>query len=449
MTLSTGPARPSRAVLPAPRLDQLISQRAQLSPLVLLRRKAPQPHGHQTQALVRKALASAPDSVREGATVAIGVGSRGIAEITHVVRACVDDVLARGGVPFIFPAMGSHGGATADGQEAVLAHLGVTHANVGAPIRSDMATVEVGTVNGVAIAVDAQAASADHVLLINRLKSHTSFSGQVESGLAKMLAVGMGKQRGAEELHRRGPAHLEGRIADAGKVIKTNLSIWGGLAIVETAHKTLHSVEFLSAAQIGNEEEAQLLLVAKAHEARLPFSRLDVLVVDLMGKDISGTGMDTNVLGRRMVRGMPELTNIDITNVVVLRVSPASHGNATGIGLADFMSARTLEDIDVIATYANALTAGLQGVQRAQLPVVLATDRDAVHAALLTSGVQDQAQIRLARIRSTLHLDEMQVTANLVVEAGQDFTDVTGGASLTQSCFEEDGAVRAWPRGVA
>jgi len=146
---------------------------------------------------------------------------------------------------------------------------------------------------------------------------------------------------------------------------------------------------------------------------------------------------------------MPEPTNIDITNVVVLRVSRASHGNATGIGLADFMSARTLEDVDVIATYANALTAGLQGVQRAQLPVVLATDRDAVHAALLTSGVQELAQIRLARIRSTVHLDEIQVTANLVDEAGQDFTAVTEGASPAQSSFDEDGTLRAWPRSMA
>jgi len=449
VTAPTGPVSPTRAVVPAPRLNQLISRRPELSPLVLLRRKAPEAQIYHTQALVRQALVSAPDSVRAGATVAIGVGSRGIAGIADIVRACVDDVRARGGVPFIFPAMGSHGGATADGQESVLAHLGVTHASVGAPIRADMATVEVGTANGVTIAVDAQAASADHVLLINRLKSHTSFSGQVESGLAKMLAVGMGKQRGAEELHRRGPAHLEGRIADAGRVIKAKLPIWGGLAIVETAHKSLHSVQFLSAEQIGNDEEAQLLLVAKAHEARLPFSHLDVLVVDLMGKDISGTGMDTNVLGRRMVRGMPEPTNIDITNVVVLRVSRASHGNATGIGLADFMSARTLEDVDVIATYANALTAGLQGVQRAQLPVVLATDRDAVHAALLTSGVQELAQIRLARIRSTVHLDEIQVTANLVDEAGQDFTAVTEGASPAQSSFDEDGTLRAWPRSMA
>ena len=449
MTAPTRPVSLPRAVLPAPKLDQLISQRVQLSPLVHLRRSAPNAQVHQTQALVRKALASAPDIIRDGATVAIGVGSRGIVGIADIVRACVDDVRARGGIPFIFPAMGSHGGATADGQAQVLAHLGVSQASVGAPIRADMATVEVGTANGVTIAVDAQAASADHVLLINRVKSHTSFSGQVESGLAKMLAVGMGKQRGAEELHRRGPAHLEGRIADAGRVIKSKLPIWGGLAIIETAHKSLHSVHFLSAGKIGADEEAHLLLVAKAQEARLPFAHLDVLVVDLMGKDISGTGMDTNVLGRRMVRGMPEPTNIDITNVVVLRVSDASHGNAIGIGLADFISARTLEDVDVTATYANALTAGLQGVQRAQLPIALATDRDAVHAALLTAGVQDLPEIRLARIRSTLHLDEMLVTPNLVDEAGVDFTDVKQGASAAQSSFDEDGSVLAWPGSTA
>ena len=446
MTASAGPTGPAHVVVPAPTLDQLVNHRAELPPLTHLRRAAPSAQKQTTQALVREALAVAPDTIRDGATVAIGVGSRGIVGLPDIVRACVADVRARGGVPFIFPAMGSHGGATADGQEQVLAHLGVTAASADAPIRADMATVELGTANGVAIAVDAQAAAADHILLLNRLKSHTSFSGSIESGLAKMLAVGMGKQRGAEELHRRGPAHLEGRIADAGRVIKAKLPIWGGLAIIETAHKTIHGVHFLNSAQIGAEEEARLLLVAKAQEARLPFSQLDVLVVDLMGKDISGTGMDTNVLGRRMVRGMPELTNIAITNVAVLRVSGSSQGNAIGIGLADFVSARTLEGVDVVATYANALTAGLQGVQRAQLPVVLATDRDAVHAAFLMAGVQELAEIRLARIRSTLHLDELLVTPNLAEEAGPDYIVDREGAYAEPSCFDEDGTLRPWPR---
>lgn len=377
----------------------------------------------------RAALQDELSGVSAGERVAIAVGSRGIAGIADVVRTCVTLVRERGAEPFVVPAMGSHGGATAEGQREVLASLGITEEGVGAPVVASMETVKLGTVEVgegdlLDVYVDTHAARADHVLLANRLKSHTSFSGAVESGLAKQLAIGLGKQRGAQELHRLGPAHLERRIVAAARLLTTELSVLGGLALIEDGRKRLAQVAFLPPADIGGEGEAALLVLAKAQEGRLPFRHLDVLLVDLMGKEISGTGMDTNVLGRRMVRGMPEPPGVAITNVVVLGVSQASEGNAVGIGLADFTTAAAIADVDLAVTYANALTAGQQGVQRAQLPIVLATDQDAIQAALHTAGLSDPADVRMVRMRNTLRLDELWVTPNLLPECAEEYLPV-------------------------
>lgn len=395
--------------------------------------------------MVRDALAPHLDVLEPGASVAIAVGSRGIAGVAAIVRTCVEEIRSKRSSPFIVPAMGSHGGATAAGQVEVLAKLGITEQSVGAPVLATMETIHLGRHDDVEVHVDRHAATADHVLVVNRLKSHTSFSGAVESGLAKMLAIGLGKQRGAEELHRRGPAHLEARIQVAGRVLKGSLPLLGGLAVIETPHKSVHRIDFLRPDEIGGQREAELLNEAKTYETRLPFAQLDVLVVDVMGKEISGTGMDTNVLGRRMVRGMPEPRGVDVTNVVVLDVSRASEGNAVGIGLADFAPVRAMEAVDLVATYANALTAGLQGVQRAQLPIVLATDRDAIHAAVLTAGLSDTTGVRMARIRSTLSLDELMLTPNLATECSDLFEPVSepGGPSVLS--FGADGSAGAWP----
>lgn len=432
-----------RPFLPAPALHDVIRRTVDVQGLVLLRRRA-RPTGVRPDGgeLARAALAGRLHGIAPGAAVALAVGSRGIADLPAIVRAVVAEVRARGATPFIVPAMGSHGGATEDGQRHVLAELGIDEERVGAPVEASMETRLLGRAEDVEAHVDRRAAAADHILLINRLKSHTSFSGKVESGLAKMLAIGLGKQRGAEEIHRRGPAHLEGRIQAAGRVLKAELPLLGGLAVVEGSDKSVHRIDFLSPDQIGGDAESELLSLAKAQEGRLPFGQLDVLVVDLMGKEISGTGMDTNVLGRRMVRGMPEPPGIDITNVVVLDVSSGSEGNAVGIGLADFAPARGLAGVDLVATYANALTAGLQGVQRAQLPIVLATDRDAVHAAVLSAGLEDPAAVRIARIPSTLNLSQIMVSENLVSEAADHYEPLIerGGYGFTP-----EGRVEPWP----
>lgn len=437
-------ARPTgRPLLPAPALHDVIRRTVDVPPLVLLQRRPRRARDrNDASELARMSLRGRLDGVRPGDSVALAVGSRGIADLPAIVSSVVSELRARGAVPFIVPAMGSHGGATAEGQRHVLAELGITHETVGAPVDASMDTVLLGRVDDVDVHVDRRAAEADHVLILNRLKSHTSFSGQVESGLAKMLAIGLGKQRGAEELHRRGPAHLESRIQAAGRLLKGSLPLLGGLAVVETVDKSVHSTAFLTPDEIGGRAEAELLALAKAQEGRLPFRQLDVLVVDLMGKEISGTGMDTNVLGRRMVRGMPEPGGVEITNVVVLDVSQGSEGNAVGIGLADFAPVRALAGVDMVATYANALTAGLQGVQRAQLPIVLATDHDVVQAAILAAGLEDPGSARIARVRSTSNLDQIMVSSDLVGEVADDYEPVTGSRRYG---FAPDGRVEPWP----
>lgn len=431
--------------LEAPHLADILSRRVLDVPVHLVRRRPVQVEVvDDPRAAARDALTGRLEALREGQSVAVAVGSRGISSIAEVVAGVVSALRERGAEPFVVPAMGSHGGATADGQQQTLAALGVSEEYVDAPVRATMQTRQLGRHEGVDVAVDANAVSADHVLLVNRLKSHTSFSGQIESGLAKMLAIGLGKQHGAEELHRLGPRHLESRIRSTARYLCERLPVLGGVALVEGPDKRLVAVELVEPPGIGGDREAELLALAKSYEARLPFGQLDVLVVDEMGKEFSGTGMDTNVIGRRMVRSMPEPEAPRVTNIVCLEVSPRSHGNATGIGLADFVPRRALEGIDPVATYANTLTAGSQGVQRGQIPITLADEVDAVSAAILTSDVVDPSRLRLARIRNTLHLDEMLVTAPLLEEASADYETADYETVEARTLFGEGGRLASW-----
>lgn len=426
--------------LPEIALADLVSRATEI-PLVVHARRAPDDLGAPldvTQAVSRELLQPLR-AVRPGDSVAVAVGSRGIARLAEIVGAVVHVLRAVGVEPYIVPAMGSHGGATAAGQTAVLRDLGITDEL--APIRASMAVESLGMAGDVEAFASVEALRADHVLLVNRVKSHTSFTGSIESGLAKMAAIGLGKQRGAEELHRLGPLHLERRIIAAYGVTAAHLRFLGGIAVTEDRHKKLLSVDFVPAEGIGATQEAELLERARVNEARLPFAELDVLVVDRMGKEISGTGMDTNVLGRRMVRGSPEPVGLSVTNVVVGEVTAGSEGNAVGLGLADFVPVAALERVDLAATYANALTAGLQGVQRAQIPIALATERDAVAAAVMTSAVADLDAVRLVRIRSTAELDDFLITPNLLAETtGLELVDDRGPRRL----FDDDGRLLPW-----
>ncbi|GAB6986553.1 nickel pincer cofactor-dependent isomerase, group 22 [Nocardioides pyridinolyticus] len=427
--------------LPLIELGDVLSSPAALPDLVRVRRKA-SPAGEplDVAARVRRELAEPLEQVSAGDVVALAVGSRGIARLAEVVRAVVDELRRRGAEVRIVPAMGSHGGATEAGQLKILAGLGIDD-SLGVPIDASMRTARLGAAgDDLDVHMAASVLDVDRVLLVNRLKSHTSFSGAIESGLAKMSTIGLGKQRGAEELHRLGPLVLEDRIVRAYGVVRQHVPVLGGIAVTEAQDKSVLSLDFVGPDDIGGRREAELLDRARRNEARLPFDRIDVLIVDRMGKDISGTGMDTNVLGRRMVRGSAEPPSPHITNVVVLDVTAASGGNAVGLGLADFVPHGALERVDLAATYANALTAGLQGVQRAQIPIVLATPADAVTAAVTTAGVPDPRNTRVARIRSTLALDDLLVSPALLAEAD----DLEQVWSTPRPMLDEHGELIAW-----
>lgn len=341
--------------------------------------------------------------------------------------------------------MGSHGGATPEGQTTMLAELGMTPASLGMPIRATMDTVELGRVDdGPEVHLDAIAAQADGIIAVNRIKAHTDFQGDVESGLGKIVAIGLGKQRGAEGIHRFGPANLGVWIPRVARRIIETGKVLGGVAIVENAYDRAARIALVAADDIAGPAETGLLAEAKELMARLPFDELDVAVIDQMGKNMSGSGMDTNVLGRMMIRGSAEFETPRIANVAVLDLTDASHGNAVGLGLADFVPLRLVEKLDLRATYINAMTSGLGGPQRAQIPIALPDDRSAVAAALLTCGRADLEQARVVRARSTLDLEQLLISESLrdAVEA-DDRLAVTGDPAPL--AFDRDGKIAAWP----
>jgi hypothetical protein len=395
-------------------------------------------------AATRVALEPLRPRVREGMRVALTAGSRGIHDMAEVLRETGSWLRSLGAEPFAVPAMGSHGGATAEGQVRLLADLGVTERSIGIPIEATMETVELGRLpDGPMTHLDANVARADAVIAVNRVKAHTDFQGEIESGLAKMLAIGLGKQRGAEGIHSYGPRSLgiwiprvARRIVETGKVL-------GGLAIVENAFDRAAEIVLLEPDDIGGPGEAAVLERAKELMPGIPFDAVDVVVVDLMGKDISGSGLDTNVIGRMMIRGSEEFGRPRITNIAVLDVTDSSHGNAAGVGLADFIPFRLLEKVDLRSTYLNAMTAGLGGPQRAQVPIALPTDRDAVAAALLTCGRADLHNARVLRVHSTLDLEQLLVSETLRDEVeGDDRLSITGEAAPLR--FDDDGAITGW-----
>lgn len=397
---------------------------------------------------VARATAAALEALRErispGMTVAITAGSRGIHDKPTVVRAAGEWLRTAGAEPFVVPAMGSHGGATAEGQLVMLAELGMTEESLGMPIRATMDTVDLGRVPGGPTAhLDRNAAAADAILVINRVKAHTDFKGDVESGLAKITAIGLGKQRGAEGIHLYGPANLGTWIPQVARRIIDTGKILGGIAIVENAYDRAAKIEFVEPHDIGGAGEMRLLQEAKSLMPTLPFDRVDVAVIDVMGKNKSGSGMDTNVIGRMMIRGSAEFDRPHITNIAVLDVSDESHGNAIGLGLADFIPFRILEKIDLRSTYINAMTSGLGGPQRAQIPIAMPTDRDAVAAAILTCGRADLERARIVRLRDTLDLEELLVSESLWDEVeGDPRLEIVGDP--TAMAFDDEGRIDKW-----
>jgi hypothetical protein len=356
--------------------------------------------------------------MQPGATVAVGVGSRGVANLAAIVRAAVARLVEAGMQPFVVPAMGSHGGATAEGQLDVLAQLGVTEASVGAPLRATMEVHEIGRLEGgVPLYQGLDSAAADHTLLISRIKPHTDFPSQIESGPAKMAVIGLGKQRGALAMHSLGGAAFQKYLMPAARLYATATNLVGALVVVENAYDETAQVAGLTVEQIGAAAEMELLQKAKSLMASLPFPAIDVLVVRQMGKNVSGTGMDTNIIGRLQIPRQPEtFGNIDVAVIVALDLTEATHGNASGMGLANITTARFARKIDWVATYTNGLTAGIFSMYRGSMPTVMADDRRALMAASHSCAVPQPAT-RMVLIEDTLHVDRLWVSPSLQAAA--------------------------------
>lgn len=358
--------------------------------------------------------------VRSGETVAITAGSRGVANIATAVKATVDYLKGLGAKPFVVPAMGSHGGATAEGQRNVLEHYGITETTVGAPVRATMEVVELGTLSHagtdtIPVFMDRYAAEADHVVPLNRIKAHTDFNGSIESGLIKMMVIGLGKQQGANFYHRAFFQYgFEQVITAVGGFILDTGKIAFGLGLIENAHEQTAKAVAIPAAQL-MQTERELLVEAKSLMGRLPFDELDLLIVDLAGKNISGTGMDTNVIGRMMQNFEPEPLKPQILRIFVRDLTGESDGNATGIGLADFTTTRLVDQIDRHATYMNGITA--LGPQKSKIPFYYDTDREAIEVALETIGLTKPENARVIRIESTLRLTELDISEVLLKDA--------------------------------
>ena len=379
---------------------------------------------------VRAALQPILERVALDERVAITAGSRGIANMPAILRACGEAIREFGGNPFVMPAMGSHGGATADGQRDVLAGYGITRESVGMPVISSMEVQQIGCIDDVPVYMSTTALEADRVLLVNRVKPHTDFHGPIESGLAKICAIGLGKQRGAQTIHSYGTRGLVELMPRAARcIIEKTEKILGGLAILENPRDETADLQFVEPEGIGLGAEQALQTRARSLIGTLPFQSLDVLIVDQMGKNISGTGMDTNVIGRMFVPGVAEDSPTRITAVVVLGLTEESHGNAVGLGLADFTTESFVQQIDWHATYMNSYTSGTGGLLRGRLPTVLSTERAAIATAIRMCGQPNPSRLRLARIKNTLQVSHVQFSPSLLEDADLGHVEVTGAAA--------------------
>lgn len=358
--------------------------------------------------------------IAPGASVAVGVGSRGIWRLPEIVAAVISELKAHGARPFIVPAMGSHGGATAEGQRSVLASYGITPEAVGAEIRATMDVEQVAALeDGYPVYFDRYALAADAVIAINRIKPHTDYHGPIESGPSKMCAIGLGKQQGALTIHRYGAAGLREIIPRVARKLVETCPIVGGVAIIENQYGRTAEIHALPAADMAREPETKLLERARELMPSLPFDQIDVLVVDEMGKDISGAGMDTNVIGRVEMPSIPESewNGPRVRCLCVLDLTAASHGNAAGLGLADFTTRRLIEKCDFAATFTNSRTSHEGGVRRLKLPIVLEDAPQCVRSAIATCGRGKVEDVRLVRIRNTERLAMMEVSEPLLAEA--------------------------------
>ncbi len=377
-------------------------------------------------------------ALRPGARVAVTAGSRGIASIPVILRAVCDDLRRRGYQPFIVPAMGSHGGGTVEGQLAVLDGLGITPQAVGAPIEGGLDLDEVGRSSaGHPVLMDSRAHRADGLIVVARVKKHTDFNGSVESGLMKMIVIGLGKHVQASYVHSFGAEGLRTLIPEFASIAIANSPLLFGLAILEDGYHAVSDIVMVPAAQIAA-TEPKLLRKANRQMARLPVKNIDVLIVERMGKDISGAGMDTNVIGRYWVNGVPEPASPRVRYIIVLDLTEASHGNAIGIGLADLTTRRLVDRIDQASYYLNASTSGF--LHRTKIPLACPTDQAAVDLALRLLAPVPPEQARVVRIQDTLHLTHFWASAAVVADLAG-LPTVTIGATPRPLAFSAEGTL--------
>lgn len=357
--------------------------------------------------------------IHSGDSVALAVGSRGIANIDTIVKTVVEEVQALGAQPYIVPAMGSHGGGTAEGQIDVLAGYGITEGTMGIPIRSSMEVIQIDMTDfGMPVYFDKNASEADHVVVINRVKPHTGFAGEIESGLMKMMLIGLGKHKGALVYHRAIIHHSFDKIVrTVGRIVREKMPIAFGVAILENGYDETAQITVLDSDDF-EEGEKELQKQAKVWCPKLPFEEADLLIIDEMGKNISGTGMDTNVIGRkqndRIAVGneRPRLLRIFVRDL-----TEATHGNATGIGLAEFTTDRLVGKMDKNATYINAMTG--QHVSAASTPMHYPTDREVLEVALRSIGLVEPHEAKVLWIRNTLDLGEIEASICYLAETEQ------------------------------
>jgi hypothetical protein len=374
-------------------------------------------------------------SVKPGMRIAITAGSRGIDNIVPVLRETVDFLKAREAKPFIVPAMGSHGGATAEGQRKLLEGYGITEESTGVPIYASMET-ETACISpeGYPLQMDRYAFEADGIVLLNRIKCHTGFHGKYESGLLKMLVIGLGKQKGAEFAHSFGPPKMAWSIEHFGKILFDPAKILFGVALIENAFDKTAGIRALAKDEILT-GEPELLQWSKSMMPRIFFPKPDILVVDRIGKNISGPGMDPNITGSYLSNSGISREN-RAERIVVLNLTSETHGSAMGIGMADITTKRLFKEMDLDATYPNCLTAGT--TESARIPMMFDSDRLAIQAAIKTLNRLDNSGLRVVHIRDTLHIGDIEISESMIREA-ETLKDVRIAGSPFEIAFDENG----------
>jgi hypothetical protein len=394
-----------------------LSLKHQIPKVAPVAQKFDSTHINDIQAEIRRQFSFSENArelekIKQGDSVAITAGSRGISNIALVIKEVVRMVGEKGGLPFVFPAMGSHGGASVGGQKKLIAEYGITDDLVGAPIKATMDVTDIGkTSDGRPVYIDAFAAAADHIIVINRIKAHTAFRGAYESGLMKMMVIGMGKQVGAETCHDRGFGHMAEDLPIFGNAILAHAPVLFGIGLIENAYDETCRIEIMPAKEIPK-REPDLLNFAIEKMGRILISNIDVLVVDRIGKNISGDGMDPNITGRFPTPyGSGYLT---AQRVVVLDLTDETHGNCFGIGMADFTTKRLFDKSDLAVMYINAMTSTL--LPATKIPVIAANQREAIRLCIKTCNNIDRQNPRLIRIADTLHLGHILVSEALLPE---------------------------------